>query len=443
MDNFDPNKTPKKQVLSAQIDLSKFEKATEDEKRQQDVMSQSTSFFKDGMRKLFKNPLAVASIIVLVAIILTIIIAPMIVPYGYEEILSINGKRDKGAKNLAPFTYSKAEQKFIDEGGTRFPHIMGTDEQCRDYFIRVIYGARISLVIGFFASIIVLIIGMTVVSIGTSLPEVIVSLAASLHEQRDLAVGTALGSNIINILLILGLAALVRPFTVHSDVLRRELPLMLLVSVVAGSVLYDGQLSRSDGIFLLFLAVLWLLFIVKLARQAERQGTDSLTREQLAELPRDGGLPVAFLWLGIALIIMPVATRMVVDNATVLANYFAISELTMGLTAIAIGTSLPELATAIAGVRKGENDIAVGNIIGANIFNIVIVLGLPALITPGEIDPLAYSRDYSVMLLVSIIFALLCWRRSPQPGRGVGVLLTGGFIVWLAMLYWLSPILVE
>lgn len=109
-----------------------------------------------------------------------------------------------------------------------------------------------------------LIIGMTVVSIGTSLPEIIVSLAASLHEQRDLAVGTALGSNIINILLILGLAALVRPFTVHSDVLRRELPLMLLVSVVAGSVLYDGQLSRSDGIFLLFLAVLWLLFIVKL-----------------------------------------------------------------------------------------------------------------------------------------------------------------------------------
>lgn len=128
----------------------------------------------------------------------------------------------------------------------------------------------------------------------------------SARNQRDLAVGTALGSNIINILLILGLAALVRPFTVHSDVLRRELPLMLLVSVVVGSVLYDGQLSRSDGIFLLFLAVLWLLFIVKLARQAERQGTDSLTREQLAELPRDGGLPVAFLWLGIALIIMPV-----------------------------------------------------------------------------------------------------------------------------------------
>ncbi|EEO5256053.1 calcium/sodium antiporter, partial [Salmonella enterica] len=255
-----------------------------------------------------------------------------------------------------------------------------------------------------------LIIGMTVVSIGTSLPEIIVSVAASLHGQLDLAVGAALGSNITNILLILGLAALVRPFTVHSDVLRRELPLMLFVSVVAGSVLHDGQLSRSDGIFLLLLAVLWLLFIVKIARLAERQGNDSLTREQLAELPREGGLPVAFLWLGIALVIMPMATRMVIDNATVLANYFAMSELTLGLTVIAVGTSLPELATAIAGVRKGENDIAVGNLIGANIFNLAIVLGLPALIAPGEINALAFGRDYSVMLLVSVVFALLCWR---------------------------------
>ena len=281
-----------------------------------------------------------------------------------------------------------------------------------------------------------LIIGMTVVSIGTSLPEIIVSVAASLHGQLDLAVGTALGSNIINILLILGLAALFHPFTVHSDVLRRELPLMLFVSVLAGSVLHDGELSRSDGIFLLLLAVLWLLFIVKIARLAERQGNDSLTREQVAELPREGGLPVAFLWLGIALIIMPMATRMVVDN------YFAMSELTIGLTVIAIGTSLPELATAIAGIRKGENDIAIGNIIGANISNIAIVLGLPALITPGDVNPLAFGRDYSVMLLVSIVLALLCWRRPRQIGRGAGVLLTGGFIVWLAMLYWLSPLLI-
>ncbi|MDR9889662.1 calcium/sodium antiporter [Pseudenterobacter timonensis] len=285
-----------------------------------------------------------------------------------------------------------------------------------------------------------LLIGMTVVSVGTSLPEIIVSVSASLHEQRDLAIGVAIGSNIVNILLILGLAALLHSFRVHSDVLRRELPLMLVVSLLAGYVLYDGQLTLDDGILLLSLAVIWLLYIVKIARAAEKLN-DSLTREQLAELPREGSLPVALLWLGVALIIMPMATRMVIDNATVLANYFAISELTIGLTAIAIGTSLPELATAIAGARKGEDDIAIGNIIGSNIFNIAIVLGLPALIAPGHFNPLAFTRDYGVMLLVSLIFALLCWRRKTRIGKGVGALLTGGFIVWMAMLYWLSPLL--
>ena len=228
MENFDPNKTPKKQILSAQIDLSKVERATDEEKRQQDVMSESTSFFKDGMRKLFKNPLAVLSIVVLAAIILTIIIAPMIVPYGYEEILSVNGKRDKGAKNLAPFTYSKAEQKYIDEGGTRFPHIMGTDEQCRDYFIRVIYGTRISLVVGFFASIIVLIIGMIVGSVSGyaggrvdlilmrivdiiySLPDmlVIILLATVLNQTLTFPAGSALaklGSNMVSMFIVFGL----------------------------------------------------------------------------------------------------------------------------------------------------------------------------------------------------------------------------------------------
>lgn len=287
-----------------------------------------------------------------------------------------------------------------------------------------------------------LIIGLTVVSVGTSLPEIIVSSAAALHGQVDLAIGTAIGSNIINILLILGLAALLHPFTVHSDILRREVPLMLIVSLLAVYVLYDGELSLFDGVFLLALAVLWLLFTVKIARLAERQGNDSLTREQVAELPREGSLPVAFLWLGIALIIMPMATRMVVDNATVLANFFAMSELTIGLTAIALGTSLPELATAIAGVRKGENDIAIGNIIGSNFFNIAIVLGIPALLAPGAFNPLAFTRDYGVMVIVSVIFALLCWRRQ-QIGRVAGALLTGGFIAWLAMLWWATPLFVE
>ena len=218
---------------------------------------------------------------------------------------------------------------------------------------------------------------------------------------------------------------------------------MLLVRLLGGFVVYDGQITPIATLFLLALAVLWLLFTLKIARLAERQGNDSLTREQLAELPREGSLPVALLWLGVAMIVMPMATRMVVDNATVLANFFAISELTVGLTVVAIGTSLPELATAIAGARKGENDIAIGNIIGANILNIVLVLGLPALIAPGAFAAEAFTRDYGVMLLVSLIFAVLCWRRKQQPGRLAGALLLGGFVLWLAMLYWTAPLFVE
>ena len=222
------NEFPKKNPLSAQIDLSKFAKATEEEKRQQDVMSESTTFFRDAMKKLMKNPLAVISIIVLVAILLVIIIAPMIVPYGYEEILSVNGKRDKGAKNLAPFEYSKAEQKFIAEGGERFPHIFGTDGQCRDYFIRVVYGTRVSLAVGLFASIIVLIIGMLygsisgyiggttdlimmrIVDIIYSLPDMlmVILLSVVLNEVLHFRPGSfldSLGSNMISLFIVFGL----------------------------------------------------------------------------------------------------------------------------------------------------------------------------------------------------------------------------------------------
>ena len=128
----------KKNPLSLQLDLSKLEPASDAEKAQQEVMSESTTFFKDGMRKLMKNPLAVFSIIVLVVVILTSAVGPMIVPYGYEEMIQVNGRRDKTAKNLGPFEWSKNEQKYIDEGGTLFPHILGTDEQCRDYFVRIL-----------------------------------------------------------------------------------------------------------------------------------------------------------------------------------------------------------------------------------------------------------------------------------------------------------------
>ncbi|MBO7388972.1 MAG: ABC transporter permease [Oscillospiraceae bacterium] len=219
---------PKKAPLSLQIDLRKFEKATDEEKIQQDVMTESTSFFRDGMRRLMRNPLAVMSLILLAVIIIVIIAAPMIVPYGYEEMLSVNGKRDKGAKNLAPFTYSEAEQRYIEQGNSRFPHIFGTDEQCRDYFIRVIYGARVSLSVGFFASIIVLIIGliygsisgyiggrtdlimMRIVDIIYSLPDMlmVILLSVVLQEILHFKSGSALaalGTNMVSLFIVFGL----------------------------------------------------------------------------------------------------------------------------------------------------------------------------------------------------------------------------------------------
>lgn len=282
-----------------------------------------------------------------------------------------------------------------------------------------------------------LIIGMTVVGIGTSLPEMIVAFSAATHGQMDIAVGTAIGSNITNILLISGGAALLHPLTVHSNLVRRELPLMLLVTLLCGIVLFDNNLSRNDGIALIVIAAAWLLFILKIARKAERENNDSLTREQLAELPRDDtGNTVAFLWLAVALIILPMSTRMVIDNATVIADFFGISELVIGLTIISVGTSLPELATVIAGALKGEDDIAIGNLIGSNIYNIAIVLGVPALIHPGNIDIHVFARDYWVMLGVSALFTLICLQRSRRIGRKAGALLISGFVAWVAVLYW-------
>ncbi len=228
-DNYSVDATPKKRFASLQLDPSLFEKASDEEKKQQDVMRESTTFFKDGIKKLFKNPLAVLSVIVLVVILSVIIIAPVIVPYSYSEIIRVNGKRDKTAKNLAPFTYSKMEQEAIAEGQKIFPHIFGTDEMSRDYFIRVVYGARVSLLIGLFASIIVLIIGllygsisgyiggktdlimMRIVDIIYSLPDILMVILLSvvldqvLKEKIANTPLQAIGTNMLSLFIVFGL----------------------------------------------------------------------------------------------------------------------------------------------------------------------------------------------------------------------------------------------
>ncbi|TPG61889.1 calcium/sodium antiporter [Ewingella americana] len=297
---------------------------------------------------------------------------------------------------------------------------------------RLVYGAA---VLARSMGIPPLIIGMTVVGVGISLPELVVSTTAAINDQMDLAVGNAIGSNIINILLILGGAALIHPLSVGSDILRRELPLLLLVTVLCGFLLRDGELSRLDGVLLLTSAAIFVIWMIKIARAAEKQGLDTLTYEQMAELPQDSSSTVAFLWLALAFIIMPLASSMIVDNTTVIARYFGVSELIIGLTVVAIGTSLPELATFIAGSAKGEDDIALGNIIGANIFNTCLVLGLPALVAPGSFSPEAFHRDYWVMLAVSVVLTGLCLMRKHRIGHLAGALLLCGFIAYLALLY--------
>lgn len=246
MQGTDQEEFQKRQFLSAQIDLSKFnnknfEKATDEEKQQQEVMGESTTFWKDGLRRLRKNPLAMGSIIVLLAIVLIIIIAPHFVPYTYSQIITVDGKRDKGAANMAPFEYSKMEQAYMDRTGEKlFPHIFGTDSLSRDYFIRVIYGTRVSLSVGIVAAIMVLIIGllygsiagyfggrvdmimMRIVDVIYSLPEmlIIILLSVVLNQTLEpLIAGTVLaklGSNMISMFVVfsllywVGMARLIR-----------------------------------------------------------------------------------------------------------------------------------------------------------------------------------------------------------------------------------------
>ncbi len=220
---------PKKHLLSLQLDLNNFAPADESEKEMHTQMRAPSTFFKDGMRKLLKNPLAVGSLIVLLLLVAVILFAPMIVPYGYEEMITINGVRDKSAKNLAPMTYSELEMEAMANGETIFPHLFGTDHLCRDYFIRVVYGARVSLAVGFFASLIVLVIGlvygaisgyvggrvdlvmMRIVDVIYSLPDMLMVILLSVVLDpllKGVIAGTSLekiGTNMISLFVVFGL----------------------------------------------------------------------------------------------------------------------------------------------------------------------------------------------------------------------------------------------
>ncbi len=274
-----------------------------------------------------------------------------------------------------------------------------------------------------------MLVGMTIVALGTSAPEIVVSLMASLDGIPNLATGNALGSNIANIGLVLGITALVVPIPVRFSIVRRELPLLLGATGLAGYVLANGHLGRLDALLLLLLLgfSLWWLF---------RADTPDAEEEVAGEIP-DLALPRALLRLTITLAIMVAGSRGLVWGASELARDLGISELVIGLTIVAIGTSLPELAACVASALKRHHDLAIGNVIGSNLFNLLAVLPIPGLLAPGAADPAAGGRDYPVMLgLTLALGALLLWHRHGHLGRLPGLLLAlayFGYLGWLGM----------
>ncbi|WP_318483097.1 calcium/sodium antiporter [Photobacterium leiognathi] len=294
---------------------------------------------------------------------------------------------------------------------------------------RLVYGAA-ALARNF--GVAPLVIGMTILAMGSSAPEMMVSATAALAGKTDTAVGNVLGSNIANIALILGITALLKPLSISSTIIRRELPLMLGVTVIAGLLLWDNYLGRMEGVFLAVLFVLFLLAMLKISRASKN---DPLMENQEEEIPTGVSNSSALIWVFIGLGLLLYSSDMVVESAVTIAKYFGMSDLVIGLTIIAVGTSLPELAASIASIYKGEDDMAVGNIIGSNVFNILAVMGIPGLLNPSVLSPLAMSRDFYVMLALSVLLLLMALGKRRRINRLEGGILVICFIAYQAYLF--------
>lgn len=258
-----------------------------------------------------------------------------------------------------------------------------------------------------------LLIGLTVVSLGTSTPEILVAIAAAIDGNALMAIGNAIGSNIANIGLVLGLTAMVAPLPFSKGVLRRELPWLLLATFVTMVLMFDLELSRIDGL-ILFGGLAYILY--RLARQGGGN-PDALPEEmeeELQELPQLGSRQ-AWFWLGIGLIVMLASAQLLVWAATEIALWLGVSQLIIGLTVIAVGTSLPELATTLGAAIKGQNEIAIGNVVGSNILNLLAVLAVPALISAPLFDNVAFWRDAGMMLALTLALALFAYAIGSRP----------------------------
>jgi cation:H+ antiporter len=288
-----------------------------------------------------------------------------------------------------------------------------------------------------------LVIGLTIVAFGTSAPEMLVSGMAAAAGSREMGIGNAVGSNITNVTLVLGAAALVHPLTVHSRLLIREIPVLFLSMAVGWLFLWDGEFTRVEGIILLagmFVLIAWI------AMQGRKMQGEHLEAPiggfEDAEIP--DSLPtakgVATFLLG--LVFLLVGSRVLVWGAVGLARGLGVPELVVGLTLVALGTSLPELAASVAAARHGESDIAVGNVVGSNMFNLLGVLALPGIIAPGTVDRSVVVRDFPIMFGVTLLLLLMALNERNHIGRKRGITLIVVFIIYFVMLF-LNPSLPE
>ena len=280
-----------------------------------------------------------------------------------------------------------------------------------------------------------LIIGLTIVGFGTSAPEMMVAGFAAYDGSPSLAVGNALGSNITNITLVLGVASLVAPLDVHSRILKKELPLLLLVTLMAMMLIYDTTLSRFDGFVLLSLLVVLMWWFT---RQGIRDNqTDALSAEYIEELPEDMPMAKAAFWLLLGLILLTVSSKILVWGAVNIATELGVDELIIGLTIIAIGTSLPELAASITSALKNEHDLAIGNAVGSNLFNTLGVLAIPGIIHPSILDEYVLKRDMPIVLGLTIVLFIMAYgfRGPGRINRIEGSILLGCFIAYECLLF--------
>lgn len=306
-------------------------------------------------------------------------------------------------------------------------------------FVVLIWGAE-RFVIGaantaFNLGVTPLVIGLTIVGLGTSAPEFIVAIISSLDGKPGLAIGNAIGSNIANIALILAITAIILPISVRAGIVSRELPLLMLVTFFGVILLWDQDLSRFDGVALLADLIIVLTWIVW---HAKRQPEEEVKKEFDIELTHKMSTTKAVVLLLFSIALLLVSSRVLVWGAVGFAKYFGVSDLVIGLTIIAIGTSLPELAASIAAAWKNHHELVMGNLIGSNIFNLLGVLAIPGLLAPGPVAPEVVSRDLPVMTILTVAMFTAAYSFGHHRGRITryeGIIFLVGFFAYLVYLY--------